>query len=295
MVGSCTFSRRQHRSSGGYTLLELMMSTAIFSTVCAALLMAFVSLKRSYAATTDFAINHADQMRISDYMAVDFRRAIAVQAAQNDTTVYIPAYYTPRLPGEQETSRDARKAVLDGNGAIFYGPSVEESTAQGNSQGIITEVLAVPSATPKATFVDYASSGPATLTATASGASVLTGRIVNDTVLLKNQTNPAWNGLYSVTTAGSAWRLTAHAVKIRYYLSGSAIYRDEQGQPNQPVALATDVQDFIFAVIDPPLSKVIKTTITFKPTFRSAGASPEVRIATAFHNTTLLRNNRGVY
>lgn len=286
MVSPCACGRSQRRSNGGYTLIELMMSTAIFSTVCAALLMAFVSLQRSYAATKDFAINHADQMRISDYLALDLRRAIAVQAAQNDTTLYIPAYYTPRLSGQQETSRDARDPVIDGNRGIFYGPT---------AQATITTPLAAPSATPNATFADYALSGPATLTATASGGSIMNGSAVGDTVLVKNQTNKAWNGLYAVTIAGNAWKLTAHAVKIRYYLSGSAIYRNEEGEPNQPVALATDVQDFIFDVIDPPLSKVIKTTITFKPTFRSAGASSQVRMATAFHNTTLLRNNRGVY
>lgn len=284
MVASRTSRRRLQRSTGGYTLMELMMSTAIFSTVCAALLMAFVSLKRSYAATADFAINHADQMRISDYMASDFRRAIAVKAAQNDTTIYIPTYYTPRLTDQQETSRDVRDAVLDGNGGIFYGPAIAGTWAK------------TTTALPACTFSDYTSSGPATLTASAGGGLTLNGHAaaVGDTVLVKNESDRARNGLYVVTT-GNPWRLTAHAVKIRYYLSGSAIYRDQEDEPNQPVALATDVQDFIFDVIDPPLGKVIKTTITFKPTFRSAGATAQVRAATAFYNTTMLRNNRGVY
>ena len=90
-------SRPRHRlSRGGYSLSELMMATAIFSTVSAALLMGFVSLKRNYAATTDFAINHADQMRISDYMAMDFRRAVRVDPpSQNDVSIYIPTYYDP--------------------------------------------------------------------------------------------------------------------------------------------------------------------------------------------------------
>lgn len=52
-----------------------------------ALLVAFTSLQRNYSATTDYAINHADEMRISDYLAMDLRRAVAVQAGQNDTVL----------------------------------------------------------------------------------------------------------------------------------------------------------------------------------------------------------------
>ncbi|MFN2508139.1 MAG: hypothetical protein ABR589_05145 [Chthoniobacterales bacterium] len=255
----------------------------IFSAVSAGLIMGFVSLKRNYAATTDFAINHADQMRISDYLALDFRRAVAVKVAQNDTTVFIPAYYTPRSAGEREIAKEVRNPVLDGEGSIFYGPPAQATT---------TAPL------PACTYADYTTTSPATLTATSSGALLINGYPVaaGDTIFVKNQASAAQNGLYSVTSTGGGggvWSLTAHAVKVRYYLSGSAIYRNQEGEPDQPVALATDVQDFVFEPTD--LGKVIKTSITFKPTFRSAGASNEVKAATAFHNTTLLRNNRGVY
>ena len=77
----------------GFTLPELMVSTTIFSSICLGLLMGFTALEHNYAAATDFAISHADEMRISDYMALDLRRALAVVAAQNDTTIYIPCYY----------------------------------------------------------------------------------------------------------------------------------------------------------------------------------------------------------
>ena len=179
------------------------MATAIFSVVGAALLMGFVSLKRNYAATTDFAINHADQMRISDYMAMDFRRAVKVDPPnRNDVSIYIPTYYDDSTP-----ALNPRTPTLDGKGGVYYG---------------------------------------------------------------------ALNA----------------SIRVRYYLSGSAIYRQEGLAA--PVVLASDVQDFIFDTTD--LGKVIKTSITFKPTFRSAGARPRrLRPATAFYNTTLLRNNRGVY
>src|SRR5437588_6031320 len=111
-----SFSRRSFlKTQGGYVISELIVATSIFCSISLGLLMAFTSLKRNYAATTDFTQNHADEMRISDYMAMDLRRAIAVQAARNDTTIYIPAYYdqsgTPRTP------------TLDGEGGVIYGAS----------------------------------------------------------------------------------------------------------------------------------------------------------------------------
>jgi type II secretory pathway component PulJ len=180
-----------------------MMATAIFSIVSAALLTGFVSLKRNYAATTDFAINHADQMRISDYMAMDLRRAVRVDPpSQNDVSIYIPTYYD----STDEHNPVPRTPALDGKGGIYYG-----------------------------------------------------------------------------TPDGS--------VKVRYYLSGSAIYRQEGTKP--AAEIATDVKDFIFRTTD--LGKVVKTEITFRPTFRSSGATAQTALYTAFYNTTLLRNNRGVY
>src|SRR5947209_14475291 len=110
------FLKQSSRSAQtGYAISELIVASSIFCSISLGLLMAFTSLERNYAATTDFTQNHADEMRISDYMAMDLRRAIAVQAARNDTTIYIPAYYdqsgTPRTP------------TLDGEGGVIYGAS----------------------------------------------------------------------------------------------------------------------------------------------------------------------------
>jgi prepilin-type N-terminal cleavage/methylation domain-containing protein len=200
--GSSRFGRLPDQARG-FALVELIISTAIFSTLSAALLMAFISLKKNYIATTDFAVNHADQMRISDYLAMDFRRAIKLDTPkENDVTVYIPCYY------DNAVDLNPRTPTLDGHGGIYY-------AAQDCS------------------------------------------------------------------------------VKVRYYLQGSVIYRDEAGAPKQPMAIASDVQDF--KVIPKDLDKVITTKITFNPTFSSLNGATEKREATAFHNTTLLRNNRGVY
>jgi hypothetical protein len=103
------------RGCAGYMLIELLASMTIFGTISMGLMMGFTSLERNYAATSEFAMNHADEMRISDYMALDLRRATSVQAAENDTTIYIPAYY--------DQHGDPQMPELDGKGGIFYGAS----------------------------------------------------------------------------------------------------------------------------------------------------------------------------
>ena len=191
------------RKLGGFALIEMLISTVLFSMVSLALFLGFVALERNFTAATDFATNHADEMRISDYMALDLRRAKIVNAQRNDTSIYIPDYY--------DTSGSPGLPALDGTGGVYYG------------------------------------------------------------------------------SPGST-------IQIHYYLSGGTIYR-QQGA-GRPVALAVNVQDFVFDVTDS--GKVVSTRITFNPTFSSGRASGDFSAATAFYNTTLLRNMRtdnqiGVY
>jgi type II secretory pathway component PulJ len=110
-------SRAALRTYGAsaFTFAEVMVSSTIFSAICLGLLMGFTALERNYAAATDFAVNHADEMRISDYMALDLRRALAVVPAQNDTTIYIPSYY--------DATGNPQTPMLDGKGCVYYGAS----------------------------------------------------------------------------------------------------------------------------------------------------------------------------
>ena len=187
--------KRSIFSNAGFGLAEVMFSTIIFAAVSMGLILGFIALERNYAASTDFATNHADQMRISDYLALDLRRALAVQASHNDTRIWIPRFYG--ADGAPQTP------TLDGNGNVYYG--------------------------------DVGSS-----------------------------------------------------VQIHYYLSGGTIFR--QLDAASPTPLAVNVQDFVFELTD--AGKVVSTRITFNPTFRGGIASADATAATAFYNTTLLRNTR---
>jgi type II secretory pathway component PulJ len=193
VTGFC--GRSLPKTQGGFAISELVVSTSIFCAISLGLLMGFTSLERNYVATSDFSLNHADEMRISDYMAMDLRRAIAVQSARNDTTIFIPAYYDQT--GAPQTP------TLDGQGGVVYG---------------------------------------------ASGSSV----------------------------------------RVHYYLMAGTIYRQQDSASALP--LAVNVQDFVFDVTD--AGKVVTTRITFNPNFNSGGASANATTATAFYNTTLLRNSR---
>jgi type II secretory pathway component PulJ len=99
--------------AAGFLLSEMMISTLIFSAISLGLIMGFTALERNYTASSDFALNHADQMRISDYLALDLRRALALQAARNDTTIFIPSYY--------DAGGNPQTPALDGNGGVYYG------------------------------------------------------------------------------------------------------------------------------------------------------------------------------
>jgi hypothetical protein len=107
-----TTSTRRCRCAA-FLISEVMISTIVFAAISGALLLGFTALERNYTATSTFALNHADEMRISDYLALDLRRALAIQAARNDTTISIPDYY--------DSAGNPRDAVLDGEGGVYYG------------------------------------------------------------------------------------------------------------------------------------------------------------------------------
>ena len=88
---------------------------SIFSAISLALMMGFISLERNFAATTDFATNHTDSVRISDYLALDLRQALTVQSSTNNTVITIPAYY--------DSNGNPQTPQLDGDGGVYYGAS----------------------------------------------------------------------------------------------------------------------------------------------------------------------------
>ncbi len=87
-----TRSKRTFRA--GYTLVEMLMAMGVTGLVLGGMVMGSVALQRSLAATLDYAIAQNDQSRISDYLAVDMRRALNVTPdGSGGVTMTLPNFY----------------------------------------------------------------------------------------------------------------------------------------------------------------------------------------------------------
>lgn len=80
----------------GFTLLEVMMSTAISTLILGGLFTAAIAMQKCFVATEDYGTGKCDQMRLTDYLSLDLRRALSVTAGTDETfilKVQIPDYY----------------------------------------------------------------------------------------------------------------------------------------------------------------------------------------------------------
>ena len=61
----------------GFTMAEMAVAMGISTGILAAFTAGAVSLQRSFCAIEDYAKGQNDQMRISDYLSLDMRRAFS--------------------------------------------------------------------------------------------------------------------------------------------------------------------------------------------------------------------------
>ena len=97
--------RGQPLASGGFTLVEMLVTTAVTTIILAALISSAIAMQRCFAAGDDYATGKCDQMRLSDYLALDLRRALTVTPGSDGVTLLtatIPDFYDtagqPRVP-----------------------------------------------------------------------------------------------------------------------------------------------------------------------------------------------------
>ena len=95
----------RHSRIGGFTLVEVLMSIGIGGFAVAALFTGSVTMQRCFAAVEDYAFATTDQARLSDYLALDLRRATSLTLGTDGVTILtlkIPDYYdasgVPRTP-----------------------------------------------------------------------------------------------------------------------------------------------------------------------------------------------------
>jgi hypothetical protein len=82
-----------------------MMATAVAAVIVGVFLTSSDVLRRAFKASDAYSSSKRDQMRLTDYLALDLRRALTVHAVAHATTLLtltIPDYYnadgSPRVP-----------------------------------------------------------------------------------------------------------------------------------------------------------------------------------------------------
>lgn len=105
-------------AKAAFTLVELSVGIGIGSVILTAFIIASVALQRSFIAIADYTKGMNDQMRISDYLSLDMRRAFSIQVTGSSShppvtvTLTIPNFYTlapnatpsPGNPGDMPNS-----------------------------------------------------------------------------------------------------------------------------------------------------------------------------------------------
>lgn len=89
------------------------MSVACGSIILAAVIAAGVALQRSSAAVENYSLSGGDQLRVSDYIAMDSRRCYSASVSGNTLTFTMPNFY--------DVSGNRVDPTLDSNGVLQYG------------------------------------------------------------------------------------------------------------------------------------------------------------------------------
>jgi type II secretory pathway component PulJ len=91
--------RLSRKFASGFTLVETVVAVGIGTLILAALTVASVALQRSFMAIEDYAKGQNDQMRISDYLSLDMRRAYSIGITGDSShppltvTLSVPNFY----------------------------------------------------------------------------------------------------------------------------------------------------------------------------------------------------------
>ena len=125
------------------TLVELMVSIGVGTAILAAFTSGAVALQRSFYAMEDYAKGQNDQMRISDYLSLDLRRAFTIDSdlpgqpqPWSSVRITIPNFYasanTPYDPRANPVSgwpwkkhhHNKHKSIIL-NQTVEYGPTTQ--------------------------------------------------------------------------------------------------------------------------------------------------------------------------
>ena len=129
-----------------FTLLEAMMSMGAGAIVLAAVTTSGIALQRSFAAVEGYSMAEGDQLRVSDYIAMDCRRARTATVTGNPAQLQltVAAYYDPtnsNLPYEPTNSTGAVVYGSGGNVTITYSQSGNNFVRSVTKSGTTTTTI----------------------------------------------------------------------------------------------------------------------------------------------------------
>ena len=122
-----------NRRSAAFTLVEMLITLAVFGVFMAGILTTWSSLSFTGLNTTAYAARQNDQMRLLDYVKRDIRRATAVQIYSGatlitDTTTFgtelrltLPGYYSDTREEDNAIGTRNTNAPSASSGTVSYG------------------------------------------------------------------------------------------------------------------------------------------------------------------------------
>jgi len=122
----------------GFALVEMLMSVACGSLILAAVVASGVALQRSSAAVESYSVAEGDQLRVSDYIAMDSRRCYSASVSGNTLTFTMPTFY--------DATGNRIDPSLDSNGALQYGAgtttiSYSKNTYQDTNGNVVSNFV----------------------------------------------------------------------------------------------------------------------------------------------------------
>ena len=216
------------RPEEGFTLSEVLVTTAIASILFAAIFAATVTLNRSYAASDDYFSTHMQQIRIMDYLARDVKRSFSVTTSPDLTTVTcIIPNYTVRA-GDPEAVTDAstigrrRTPVVVGpmhKAFVDYGTRNTRSVADGkttNGSATITSATAA--------FTSSDVGNPISGGNIPAGTTILSRTNATTVVLSKNATATGTGKLFTIYGDGDRTVMDAATTSGSKVLTSTTAY-----------------------------------------------------------------------
>jgi Tfp pilus assembly protein FimT len=190
----------RRRKVSAFTLIEMLMTMAGSSVVLTALIVGGVALMRSFTAVEGYSFSDGDQLRVSDYIALDVRRALTASVdANNVLTITIPNYYDANNSNPKWSNAHALDPSFDTNGAIRYGAGTTTIKYYKLSSNFIREVngtantIATNVSSFQVTNQDLTSSVGCSITfspkfTTVEGSDPVTGTTLYSNTFLRNAT-----------------------------------------------------------------------------------------------------------